>query len=134
MTKGSKFAGLRSMRAQREQQLETGAGEQLLVGETRGAQAAQQGPLASPSEQAGGTPQPSVVLTTLGTPDQTSATGETRRRPGRPRGKRSNPDYHPITILVHGSTYLEVKRKLIGRDEDVSDVINALLRQWISER
>ena len=53
------------------------------------------------------------------------------RRVGRPAGKRSNPDYQQVTLLLHRDTYMEARRRLLEQDKDVSDVLNELLLKWL---
>lgn len=56
---------------------------------------------------------------------------EPRRRVGRPPGKRSNPDYQQVTVLLHGQTYLEVRKRLLDERKEVSELINELLVTWL---
>ena len=56
---------------------------------------------------------------------------------GRPRnGKRSNPDYKQISALVRKDTHRNVMRALLDEptDRDVSDLLQALLEDWLSGR
>lgn len=70
------------------------------------------------------TPEPAQVETT---PVQ----DEPRRRVGRPPGKRSNPDYQQVTVLLHGQTYLEVRKRLLDERKEVSTLLNELLDEWL---
>lgn len=56
---------------------------------------------------------------------------EPRRKVGRPPGKRSNPDYQQVTVLLHGQTYLEVRKRLLDERQEVSELINDLLTEWL---
>nr|WP_255639430.1 hypothetical protein [Deinococcus betulae] len=56
---------------------------------------------------------------------------EPRRRVGRPPGKRSNPDYQQVTVLLHGPTYLEVRKRLLDERKEVSTLVNELLDEWL---
>lgn len=58
---------------------------------------------------------------------------ETRRRVGRPPGKRSNPDYQQVTVLLHGQTYLETRKRLLDERKEVSELINELLDAWLKK-
>lgn len=53
---------------------------------------------------------------------------------GRPAGKRSNPDYEPTTIFLRKATKKTANRTLedSGVKQDLSELIESLLRQWIS--
>jgi len=53
------------------------------------------------------------------------------RRVGRPAGKRSNPEYQQVTLLLHRDHYLEARKRLIDEKKDVSDVLNELLTDWL---
>ena len=56
---------------------------------------------------------------------------------GRPRhGKRSNPDYKQISALIRKDTHRNVMRALLDEttDRDVSDLLQALLEDWLSGR
>lgn len=55
----------------------------------------------------------------------------TKKR-GRPAtGKRSDPDYESTTIFLRSATKIAAAKKLIGdRDQDLSDVVEALLSEW----
>jgi hypothetical protein len=49
------------------------------------------------------------------------------------RGKKSNPLYMQISVLVEKEAYFEVKRRLVGRDMDASDLVNSLLQEWLKK-
>lgn len=53
------------------------------------------------------------------------------RRVGRPPGKRSNPDYQQVTVLLHSATYTEARKRLLDEKKEVSELINELLEQWL---
>lgn len=56
---------------------------------------------------------------------------ESRRRVGRPPGKRSNPEYQQVTVLLHGKTYVEVRKQLLDERKEVSTLLNELLEEWL---
>ena len=66
-------------------------------------------------------------------PTETSAPALQGERPrvGRPRGKRTDPDYQSVTTFLHKQTYLDVQRTLVGRDQDFGDVVDSLLKEWL---
>lgn len=66
----------------------------------------------------------------VGTP-QSSASE--RRRPGRPPGKRSNPDYEQATIYIRKDTHRAVKVALLQREDtrQFSELVEDLLQQWV---
>ena len=55
---------------------------------------------------------------------------------GRPAGKRSNPDFEPTTIFLRKATKKTANRALedSGVKQDLSELIESLLQQWISAR
>lgn len=63
--------------------------------------------------------------------EQTPTAAEPRRRVGRPPGKRSNPEYQQVTVLLHGQTYLDVRKRLLDERKEVSELINELLDAWL---
>ena len=54
-----------------------------------------------------------------------------QRRVGRPPGKRSNPDYQQVTVLLHSKTYTEVRKQLLDEHKEVSILLNELLTAWL---
>ena len=52
---------------------------------------------------------------------------------GSTRGKKSDPRFTQISVLVEKEAYFEVKRRLIGRNMDASDLVNSLLREWLKK-
>lgn len=59
---------------------------------------------------------------------------EERRGPGRPPGKRTNPDYQSVTTFLHKQTYLDVQRALVGSGQDFGDVVDDLLKDWLKQK
>jgi hypothetical protein len=55
--------------------------------------------------------------------------------PPRSSGKRSDPAWSPITILMRKSIKRDVRRRLEDEEEgrDLSTLIDELLSQWLSE-
>lgn len=52
---------------------------------------------------------------------------------GRPKGKRSNPDFEQITAYVRSQTYRDTKIALLQQDEleDFSELVEQLLTEWL---
>lgn len=100
----SKFAGLKEMRERRTQQ--------------QGQEAS-----AQPAAPGGGE----------GPPIENSGSFEAAapRRVGRPAGKRSNPEYRQVTVLLHSKTYTEARKRLLDEKKEVSELINELLDAWL---
>lgn len=53
---------------------------------------------------------------------------------GRPKGKRSNPDFEQVTAYVRSKTYRDTKIALLQQDEldDFSELVERLLVEWLS--
>lgn len=53
---------------------------------------------------------------------------------GRPKGKRSNPDFEQVTAYVRSKTYRQTKIALLEQDElsDFSELVEELLNEWLS--
>ena len=53
---------------------------------------------------------------------------------GRPKGKRSNPDFEQITAYVRSQTYRQTKIALLQQEEieDFSELVEELLTKWLS--
>ena len=56
---------------------------------------------------------------------------ETPRRVGRPAGKRSDPNFQQVTVLLHQDTYREARKRLLDERKEVSTLINELLDEWL---
>ncbi len=54
---------------------------------------------------------------------------------GRPPGKRSNPDFGPVQVLLKKQTHKLARRILADLDEgqDVSELVQMLLEQWVTK-
>lgn len=53
---------------------------------------------------------------------------------GRPKGKRSNPDFEQVTAYVRSQTYRQTKIALLQQSEleDFSELVEELLTEWLS--
>ena len=58
------------------------------------------------------------------------------RGKGRPPGKRSDPDFQPVTVLLRKKTKKGVNRILEDSEtgKDFSDLIEELLADWMQQR
>lgn len=58
------------------------------------------------------------------------------RPPGRPPGKRSDPDWKPKTILMKTRTHKRVSAVLLERDDgpDLSELVEELLSAWLTKQ
>jgi hypothetical protein len=53
------------------------------------------------------------------------------RRVGRPTGKRSDPNYQQVTVLLNSETYKETRKRLLDEKKEVSTLLNELLDAWL---
>jgi hypothetical protein len=51
---------------------------------------------------------------------------------GRPRGKRSNPDYSQVTCYIKKETHKSVQRVLLEKEKEFSELIQELLEEWLT--
>ena len=67
---------------------------------------------------------------------ETSIIEETPKpiKKGRPRGKRSNPDFEQVTAYIRSNTYRDVKIAILQQSEidDFSELVEQLLNEWLS--
>ncbi|MDV3002877.1 MAG: hypothetical protein N5P05_004532 (plasmid) [Chroococcopsis gigantea SAG 12.99] len=55
------------------------------------------------------------------------------KRLGRPKGKRSNPDYTQVTAYIGRDTHKRVKMALLENEGgDFSELVDQLLLEWLS--
>jgi|SRR6478672_6494824 len=65
-----------------------------------------------------------------------------KRGPGRPRGRRSNPDYTQISAYIPLDLYLDIQTELLKEKrqkrqrtaKNVSELTEDLLREWLKQR
>ena len=62
---------------------------------------------------------------------QATATATTRRKVGRPRGKKSNPDYTQVTVYLRKRTHLAAKKNLLDDGREFSELVEDLVAQWV---
>jgi len=66
---------------------------------------------------------------------ETPAPVETKpQKSGRPRGKRSNPDYEQVTAYIKRETYRNTKIALLQQEnkQEFSELVEQLLTEWLS--
>jgi hypothetical protein len=71
--------------------------------------------------------------------NQPVAKPEPQPKGGRPKGKRSHPDYEQITAYIRKDTHTAVKIALLedgqkGEKHEFSELIQELLEQWLQSR
>lgn len=66
-------------------------------------------------------------------PEAPAASTSASRRPGRPPGKRSDPDYMQQSIYIRKATNRAVQIALLqhGDERDLSEVVEDLLTEWL---
>ena len=57
-----------------------------------------------------------------------------RRAPGRPRAKRSDPAYTPITAYIRKDTHIAAKKLLLDEDKEFSELLEELVSAWVQKR
>lgn len=69
-------------------------------------------------------------------PQQTVSSSSNRKRgPGRPAGKRTNPNYAQVTAYIPKSLHEDVKIALIKeRKKEFSTLVEELLEEWMQSR
>lgn len=67
---------------------------------------------------------------------QIHAETEVEPKRGRPKGKRSHPDYEQVTAYIKTLTYQEVKIALLreGQKREFSELVQELLDNWLKSR
>lgn len=55
---------------------------------------------------------------------------------GRPKGKRSDPDYEQVTAYIRKDTHASIKIALLqeGQKREFSELVQELLEQWVKSR
>jgi|ERR1700692_840511 hypothetical protein len=69
----------------------------------------------------------------VATPAPAAAKSVATKGPGRPAGKRSNPDFESTTVFLRKTTKKSANRMLEDReiDLDLSDLLEVLLMDWL---
>jgi hypothetical protein len=60
----------------------------------------------------------------------------TKKRRGRPTGKRSDPDFTQTTAYIRAETYRDVRIALLqeGEGREYSELVEELLSDWLRKR
>lgn len=58
------------------------------------------------------------------------------KKRGRPKGKRSDPEYEQVTAYIRKATHTSVKIALLQENQgrEFSELVEELLSQWLKER
>lgn len=77
---------------------------------------------------------PEESTATIGQTDNKAIAPQTKTKRGRPKGKRSDPDFEQVTAYIRSKTYRQTKIALLQQDEleDFSELIEKLLTEWLS--
>lgn len=51
-------------------------------------------------------------------------------RVGRPRAKRSDPEYQQVTAYIRRDTYTAARKLLLDEGREFSELVEDLVRQW----
>ena len=49
------------------------------------------------------------------------------------RGKSSNPDYQRMTVYLRRDTILDLKRRIVGTNVELSDIVQDAVDRWIRQ-
>lgn len=138
-TKESRFASLRSLREQRQS-------EENNSPETSDTESKNVTPNQSTSISSSNSIEPQATQSqSLEIPIETSESEisvSQKRGPGRPRGRRSNPDYTQISAYIPLDLLLAVQDELANERREkrqrtarpVSDLVEVLLDEWLKNR
>lgn len=68
--------------------------------------------------------------------ERTEKPAATLRTPGRPPGKRSDPEYKQYSVLLKKQTHRQVTAILRDQEDspDVSELLQQLLEQWLEQQ
>ena len=58
------------------------------------------------------------------------------KKKGRPKGKRSDPDFEQVTAYIRKETYRQTKIALLEQSQwsDFSELVEQLLTEWLNNR
>jgi len=48
-------------------------------------------------------------------------------------GKSSNPDYQRLTVYLRRETILDLKRRIVGTNTELSDIVQDAVERWIHQ-
>jgi hypothetical protein len=51
---------------------------------------------------------------------------------GRPRSKRSDPEYRQVTAYIRASTYIAAKKRLLDEQKEFSQLVEELVTVWLA--
>ena len=52
---------------------------------------------------------------------------------GRSRGKSSSPDYQRLTVYLRRETILDLKRRIVGTNVELSDIVQDAVERWVQQ-
>ena len=75
-------------------------------------------------------------LTEAPPPERTAGHAVRLKSPGRPPGKRSDPEYKQYSVLLKRHTHRQVTTLLRDQEDrpDVSELLQQLLEQWLEKQ
>lgn len=136
MAKDNRFAALQSLRKQRQDQEEN---QEDVLPETEAPPV-----ILGEEEEGRGEEMPVEAMPPKQSKSQLKkeTSTEARRGPGRPPGRRSNPEYTQISAYIPLDLLLEVQDELAEERRErrqrtprpVSDLVEALLDDWLKKR
>ncbi len=69
------------------------------------------------------------------TPSPRPVTQEPPQRVGRPRGKKSNPEYRQVTVYLRESVHRAAQKLLLDDErKEFSELVDELVSRWVQSR
>lgn len=138
-TKESRFASLRSLREQRLHEQENNS--RILDSENKNDTPNKPASLSGPHSSEAQTTQPKPLESPTKKSESETSIPQ-KRGPGRPKGRRSNPDYTQISAYIPLDLLLAVQDELANERREnrqrtarpVSDLVEELLDGWLKKR
>jgi hypothetical protein len=65
-------------------------------------------------------------------PAASAATAPEPIATSRKRGKSADPEYVKLTSYIRRQTHLQVKRKLLDRGMEISELVEELMNSWLA--
>lgn len=62
---------------------------------------------------------------------RTADNSATQIRVGRPRAKRSDPEYQQVTAYIRRDTYIGARKRLFDEDREFSELVEELVAAWL---
>ena len=64
-------------------------------------------------------------------PQESESPAPSPSKIGRPRGKKSDPDYRQVTVYLREEVHRAAKKRLLDQDKQFSELVDELVDQWV---